>query len=203
MSLSFYFLEDYKPEEGDPLWVFGAWERRGWMEDLKFLTKLERLEIPWVVILGFTPDFPNKKLRDVLPNNIRELCLREDLVTLPDDIYFSYRWKHFHGTMTKPYIITDCGPVIEQLEDYFFSGQGKSLRRLVMKYGIRRRERYSLPTERLCQILHELSVDGRVHIRLEDGTDTVEDLLMHSGESTHTKEIRFKERPKSLEVDYF
>lgn len=196
MSLSFHALEDYKPEEADPVWVFGAWERRGWMEDLKFLTNLGRLEIPWPVLLGFTPDFPNKKLRDVLPENIRELCLRDDLVNTPEDIAFPYQWKYLESTATDnaPSTITEFGPVIEQLHDYFSSGNGTSLNKLVLKHGRDRWQGCSLPAERLGQILQEAGVEGRVHVDLEDGLNTIEDLLIYSPLPSARKVIRFHER---------
>ena len=203
ISLSIYFLEDYKPEEGDPIWVHGVWDRRGWIKDLKFLTKLERLEIPWTVILGFKPDFPNKKLRDVLPVNLQELCLRDDLSYMPTTMPYAYQWSHMGRKPTDPapQVPGGYGVVIDQLEDYLLSGQGTSLRRLVMKHRSGNWQRHSEVTARLCQILSEAGVEGRVQIRLK--ANEIEDLLIYSPLPNARSVVHFNERPKTLDVDYF
>jgi hypothetical protein len=94
------------------------------MGSLKSFTKLERLEIPLPVLLGWSLDFPVKNLRSVLPSGLKELCLRDDLV----DGYkgHTYPWTPWasegreESRNLDQYFETtvDCSPVIQQLADY-------------------------------------------------------------------------------------
>ena len=82
ISLAYYCCEGSDVQELDLEWVDRLWERRGYMGSLRSFSKLERLEIPLPVLLGWNPDFSCKKLRDVLPSSLKELCLRDDLVDM-------------------------------------------------------------------------------------------------------------------------
>lgn len=140
----------------------------------------------------------------MLPDNIHELCIRDDLVNTPKDILYTYQWYCMERKLTEsiPNITGACGPIIEQLQDYF-SGKGKSLRRLVMLIGASHQRKYSLPAARLSQILDEAGVEGRVHLELEKDADSNEDILMRSRLRNPREVSQGFERPKTLEVDYF
>lgn len=80
----------------------------GRIGSLKHFTNLKRLEISLPVLLGWTPDFPKVKLRDVVPVGLQELCLRDDLFE-----------KHCYGW--KPFPVPADGEGVQlytQLKDY-------------------------------------------------------------------------------------
>lgn len=148
MTVSSYLNDPYPERDGTNRWAKGIWERRGWLQDLKFLTKLERLEIPWVVILGYTPPCPNhqpcgdknvpeRKLRDVLPDRIKELHLRHDLQNAPTS--FTYCWdtgayRFFNGSSTPQFCLLWL--VGDILKDYFMHGHGKYLQILTTTFEV-------------------------------------------------------------------
>lgn len=163
MSVSSHTVDDYLPENGDRRWVYGVWERRGWLQDLKFLTKLERLEIPWVVILGYTPNFSDRKLRDVLPDGIKELHFCDDLADVMYNTPCPYQWNRLDQTYTTnvtPPTYTYFGPVFENIEDYFVHGHGKSLQILTTTYELGD----SSTISRWEQTLRRAGVETRMHI---------------------------------------
>ena len=123
ISVAYFYDEDNEAEgeNVDIEWVDGLWERRGWMGSLQSFTKLKRLEIPLPVLLGWKPDFQSKKLRDVLPRHLKELCLRDDLVDLYEG--GTYPWTPWDSDLQYDLDIlfektVDCSPVITQLKDY-------------------------------------------------------------------------------------
>jgi hypothetical protein len=122
ISVSYFYLESEDYTVDWTIGLAGLWQRRGWMGSLQSMTKLERLEIPLPVLLGWNPD-PSRKLRDVLPNNLRELRLRDDLVDWWFEGETTYSWTpwetRFSGDPDSHFRETvDCSPVIEQLRDY-------------------------------------------------------------------------------------
>lgn len=110
ISVDWFHIDDYPPENMDEAWIDGVWERKGSMGSLKLLTRLERLEVPLIALLGWTPGRRpnNSKLNDVLPRSLRELCLRDDLVGGP-----GYQW-----TLDRFQKGCDPSPVLNLLRAY-------------------------------------------------------------------------------------
>jgi hypothetical protein len=68
------------------IWPEDSWSRRGAIGPLTDFNQLETLELPVHVLLGWDSERA-PKLADVLPPNLRELCLRDDGVE-----WQSYGW---------------------------------------------------------------------------------------------------------------
>ncbi|KAK2800560.1 hypothetical protein FQN50_008105 [Emmonsiellopsis sp. PD_5] len=58
---------------------YSAWERQGQLSSSNSLDVLERLDVPIFALLGCRPNFSAKKLQDILPSSLRELCIRDDI----------------------------------------------------------------------------------------------------------------------------
>jgi hypothetical protein len=91
IALDFHYVEDYKADDWNPE---GSWEVRGRLGDISFLEKLVYLEIPLPVLLGWNPK-DALALHEVLPRNLLELSLRDDLV----DWFEQYPWTPWNSAV--------------------------------------------------------------------------------------------------------
>ncbi|KAK4122305.1 hypothetical protein N657DRAFT_576322, partial [Parathielavia appendiculata] len=55
ISVDWGFVDDIPPDSMDVDWVDGIWHRRGDVGSLQHLARLERLEVPIFVLLGWRP----------------------------------------------------------------------------------------------------------------------------------------------------
>ena len=161
------------------------------MRPLKSLVFLERLEIPVFLLLGWTPDCPRKNLRVVLPYNLRELCLRDDLVD-----WDTYQWTPWQswgvGRGDTERLLKTCGPisVITQLRDYLLHRLDEDwedhpaslLRNLCLKQE-KRRLWAPIYLRMLEDICRETGVVGKIYQRMSDDifgwTDEVKEIIIY------------------------
>ncbi|KAF2137761.1 uncharacterized protein K452DRAFT_301735 [Aplosporella prunicola CBS 121167] len=94
------------PDSGD------MWGVKGRVGSLKHL-KLETLEMSLVVLLGWTPSKLDQSLGDILPRNLRSLCLTDDM---GDFLYWKWEGEDLLGVLC-PYIeARDTAPSLERVE---------------------------------------------------------------------------------------
>jgi hypothetical protein len=186
-------------------WACGVWKRRGHVGSLKGFTRLEKLEIPLPVLLGWTPDFPNKKLRNVLPPSLKELLLRDDLVDM--DIDCDYEWTPWYyrdsgdgsddGDNQSVDGYQDGGeetpmdadqlderfeencyidPILEQLSDYLAPSIPRSLQTLTIKQ-LQGREWPVFYIKEVRKICQKAQVTCKFHTRLNNLGDEVRESI--------------------------
>ncbi|KAL1953457.1 hypothetical protein VTO42DRAFT_2795 [Malbranchea cinnamomea] len=109
-------------------WIMADWEWRGRFKPLKSFIKLKRLEIPLLALLDWTLSFPDIKLRDFVPPNLRELYLRDDLNEAP-----GYAWTPVDQTFLSNFLKFDATPIVQQLEDYLLCGFQDTKQRFTLK----------------------------------------------------------------------
>jgi hypothetical protein len=130
VSIDYGYIDDYPPDSMDEDWVSGVWERRGSIGSLKNLHRLQRLEMPTCVLLGWhTWPITGKPqtLYDVLPPSLKELCLRDDMMDHPD-----YQWTPWDSGVVGRNLASSfqdtCNPIslIWELREYINSIEHKA-----------------------------------------------------------------------------
>jgi hypothetical protein len=116
VSTDWYWTDDEK--DGGWVWPDDSWKQRGRLGSLQEFEQLHTVDIPIHVLLGWNPEHA-PKLRDVLPRNLRELCLRDDLIE-----WDTYQWmfSQYRGLPRYDRVrfkgVTDPEPIMNCLEDY-------------------------------------------------------------------------------------
>lgn len=119
ISTESHVISDYKPDDWDDEWYSGVWRRRGSLGSMRAFTSLHRLEAPIHVLVGYDPNRA-RKLVDLLPPNLTDLCVRDDLV---DE--WTYRWTPWEQGVVGAKLgesfkdTVDVTRVLDQLEDVF------------------------------------------------------------------------------------
>lgn len=134
LALDYHYVEDYKEDDWDPS---RSWLVRGRLGDISFLRRLESLEVPLPMLLGWDPaDAPY--LHEVLPRNLLHLGLRDDLL----DWNREYHWTSWNSAVIGSLLdssfhnTVDAGPVLSQLEKLGTSSEtGLRTVTLLMSHG--------------------------------------------------------------------
>jgi hypothetical protein len=120
IALDFHYWEDYKDDDWDPR---NSWAIRGRLGDISFLEKLESLEVPLPILLGWDPA-DARALQEVLPKSLLQLGLRDDLVD-----WFEYHWTPWNSAVIGKLLdssfqnTVDASPVLSQLGTIAFSSE--------------------------------------------------------------------------------
>jgi hypothetical protein len=187
ISVDYHIIDDYKPEDWDEDWIAGVWSRRGRMGSLRDFTKLERLEVPLPVLLGWEP--PGQNLRDVLPSSLRHLCLRDDLFDTGDYLWTPWRSFVVGAELDQSYQDTlNAEHVLSQLRGYLNVGDNNRHEPLpdevCLKFQHKRLwpRRALDPFERMCR---DAGILGKVEVRMgsesyfeRENCDLVEEVVL-------------------------